>query len=138
MLKLIGKSLAVVLIIASVFCSAYAEDTEDMSAAIEKTQKDIRNTTTRAEMIKSSPEAAKAAEKVKALSGGSANEAEMYDLAADVLTNMKGMSQEQILEMMQKAQKDPEAFVKTWSPEQRKKLEKISDRIPASKNAKHP
>jgi hypothetical protein len=138
MLKLIGKSLAVVLVIASVFCTAYADDHDDMASAIEKTQKDLQNASTRSEMIKSSADAGKAAAQVKSISGGGANEQEMYGLAADVMGNMKNMSQEQIMEAMTQAQKDPEAFLKTWTPEQRKKLEKLSERIPASKSSKTP
>ncbi|UYL07791.1 hypothetical protein B9G69_012120 [Bdellovibrio sp. SKB1291214] len=133
MLKLIGKSLAVVLVIASIFCTAYADDAADMASAIEKTQNDLKNANSRAEMIKGSSDADKAAAQVKSISGGGANEQDMYSLAADVMGNMKGMSQEQIMQTMQQAQKDPEAFLKTWSPEQRKKLEELSGRLPASK-----
>lgn len=137
MLKLIGKSLAVVLFIASVFCTAYADDAADVASSIEKTQNDLKNAASRAEMIKGSSEAGKAAAQVKSISGGGANEQDMYSLAADVMGNMKGMSQEQIMKTMEQAQKDPEAFLKTWSPEQRKKLEEISGRLPAS-NKKNP
>lgn len=134
MFSLIGKSVAVILFIASLFCSAYAlaDDSDDIAAAIEKTQNDLRNSNTRAEMINSSAQAGKAAQQVKTLSGSPANENEMYNLAADVMGNMKGMSQEQIKQVMQQAQKDPEGFLKTWSPEQRKKLETLSERLPAA------
>ncbi|QLY24045.1 hypothetical protein [Bdellovibrio sp. KM01] len=140
MLQLIGKSTAIILFIASLFCGAYAlaDDASEMAAAIEKTQKDLRSSQTRQGMTKESPEAANVAEKVKSMSGSSANENEMYDLAADVLGNMKGLSQEQLMKVMQEAQKDPEGFLKTWTPEQRKKLEGIADRLPASKKGKQP
>ncbi len=140
MLKLIGKSTAVIVFIASLFCGAYAlaNDANELTSAIEKTRKDLRSSQTRQNMTKESPEASKVADNVKSLSGSTANENEMYDLAADVLGNMKGLSQEQLMKVMQDAQKDPEGFLKTWSPEQRKKLESLAERLPASKKGKQP
>ena len=125
---------AAAFILSSVITNAsFADEADEMAAAIEKTQKDILNEQTRENMAKESPEGAKAAEKIKSLAGSAANEQEMYGLASDVLGNMKGLTQEQMMQVIQQAQKDPEGFLKTWSPEQRKKLEDLSGRLPASK-----
>ncbi|WP_413581812.1 hypothetical protein [Bdellovibrio sp. HCB288] len=140
MLGIISKSIAVVIVIASLFCSAYAfaSDEEDTISAIEKTQQDLRNAQARQGMINSSKEASKASEQVKAITGNSANEQELYNLAADVLGNMKGLTSEQLEQVIKQAQKDPEGFLKTWSPEQRKKLEGLAERVPAASKGKRP
>ncbi|WP_413574769.1 hypothetical protein ACLVWU_11115 [Bdellovibrio sp. HCB290] len=140
MLGIISKSIAVIVVIASLFCSAYAfaDDSDDTMAAIEKTQQDLKNAQTRQGMINGSKEATEVSKQIKSMTGNSANEQELYNLASDVLGNMKGLSSEQLAQVIQQAQKDPEGFLKTWSPEQRKKLENLAERMPAAGKGKRP
>jgi hypothetical protein len=117
--------------------TVFADEADDLVKAIEKTQADLTNPKTREAMINTA-DSKKVAEQVKKLSGSSGNEQEMYSLASDVLNNMKGLSQEQLTKIIEQAQKDPEGFVKTWTPEQKKKLESIAERTPAAASGKRP
>lgn len=83
-----------------------------------------------------SPEAKEVAERVKKMAGSPEQQAQIYSLAADILGNMKDMPPDQMEKLMSQAQSDPEGFVKSWTPEQQKKLKSISERIPANQKGK--
>lgn len=101
-------------------------------AAVEKVQQQMQSPSFHQNAAKESSEAAKVEAHVKSISGSAANEQEMYNLAAEVLGNMKDQSPEEMQKMLQEAQQNPEAFLKSWSPEQQRKLKEISERIPAA------
>ena len=117
---------------------AFADEAEELASAIQKTQADMNDPKIRALMINESADSKKVAEQVKKLSGSAMNEQEMYKLASDVLNNMKGLTPDQLNKVIEQAQKDPEGFVKTWTPEQKKKLENLSERLPAASSGKRP
>lgn len=100
--------------------------------ALLKTQETLRSSAGRQEIIHESKAAQEVDQRVKELAGSSASEQEIYDLAADVLGNMKDKSPEQMMQILEQAQKDPAAFAKSWTPAQKKKLEELSQRLPAA------
>ncbi|MEZ0393327.1 MAG: hypothetical protein ACAH59_14000 [Pseudobdellovibrionaceae bacterium] len=85
---------------------------------------------------KESKEAQQVEKHVKDLAGNPENEQEIYNLAADVLGNMKDMTPEQMNEFLRQAQKNPESFQKSWTPEQKRKLKELADRLPSSQKRK--
>ncbi len=99
--------------------------------AVQDVQEQMKNPQFHQNAAKESKEAAAVEKHVKEISGNPQNEQEMYNLAAQVLGNMKDMKPEEMQKMLEQAQKDPEAFMKSWTPEQQKKLKELSERIPA-------
>lgn len=83
-----------------------------------------------------SPEAKAVAEQIKKMAGSPEAEAQIYSLAADILGNMQDMPPDQMERLISKARKDPQGFVKSWTPEQQKKLKAISERLPANQKVK--
>ena len=73
---------------------------------------------------------------MKNLAGTPANEQEIYNLAADILGNSKGGTDQDMQKMLERAKANPEEFARSLTPEQRKKLEDIAKRIPAAHKVK--
>jgi histidyl-tRNA synthetase len=106
---------------------------EETREAVSNVQKQMQAPSFHQNAAKDSKEAAAVEQHVKTLSGSPENEQEMYNLASEVLGNMKDKSPEEMQKLLQDAQKNPEAFLNSWSPEQQKKLKELSERIPAGR-----
>ncbi|MBK9322556.1 MAG: hypothetical protein IPM97_06320 [Bdellovibrionaceae bacterium] len=130
-----SKYLSVFIVVQVIF-SSYSPADQETDAAISEVQGMMQSPDFAKKASKNSPEGTKAAEYVKQISGDAQNEQEMYKLAAEVLGNMKGLSLDQMKEVAEKAKVDPEAFAKTWTPEQLKKLKQLSERMPAANQKK--
>jgi hypothetical protein len=128
------RILLALLLLFSFAHQAHADAPTDKALA--DTQKDLTDPAQRENMIKSSKEAQAVAKQVKDLAGSKENEEALYQLASEVMGNMKGLSEEQMLKIVEQAQKDPEGFLKTWSPAQLQKLKEISEKSPAAKNTR--
>lgn len=115
---------------------SFANADQESDKAIEDVQKMMQQSDFKTKASKNSKEAAAVADQVANISGGGENEQELYKMAAEVLGNMKGKSPEEIIKILEEAKKNPEAFVKSWTPEQQEKLKKISERLPATNKTK--
>lgn len=111
-------------------CSAALADGET-DAAIDSVQKDLANPQARATMVNVSKDAQAQDKQVQSVGGSAANQDEIYKMSADILGNMKGMSVDDINKVLAQAQANPEAFAKTWTPEQLKKLQELAAKISA-------
>ncbi len=105
---------------------------DETRKAVEQVQQQMQSPSFHQNAAKESKEAAAVEQHVKSVAGSAANEQEMYNLAAQVLGNMKDKSPEEMQKIIEQAQKNPEAFLNSWTPEQQKKLKEISERIPAA------
>ena len=114
--------------------SAYADS--ETRKAVEEVQSQMQSSSFQENAAKESKEAAAVRKHVKELSGNSSNEQDLYKLAAEVLGNMKDNSPEEMQRILQEAQKNPAAFAESWTPEQKKRLKEISERIPAAQGQK--
>jgi len=109
-------------------CSTALADAET-DAAIDSVQKDLANPQTRAAAVNSSKEAQEQDRQVQSVAGSATNQDEIYKMSADILGNMKGMSMDDINKVLQQAQTNPEAFAKTWTPEQLKQLNELAAKV---------
>lgn len=97
-------------------------------ASMERVQQELRDPVKRQKMIDS--DAAKQADQnVKSVGGSEMNQQQMYELSAEVFGNFKGKSPEEMDKLLEEAQKNPEAFMNSWSPEQKAKLKQLSNQI---------
>jgi hypothetical protein len=116
------------------FCLAFSLTSfadQETRNAVSNVQEQMKKPEFHKNAAKESGEAAAVESHVKQISGGAANEQEMYNLAAEVLGNMKDMKPEDMQKMLEQAKKNPEAFMNSWTPEQKQKLKELSERIPA-------
>lgn len=78
--------------------------------------------------------AKKAMKSVEQLSGSDPMlEKSIYEASAQIFGNFQGKSPEEILKVLENAQKDPKSFFNNLSIDQQKLIRDISLRIPASK-----
>lgn len=111
--------------------------------ALLQTQQMLRDQKAREAVAAKDPKAKAAHEQVKGLAGNAKNEQDMYELSAGVLEDMvkkTGGDSKELQEMLEKAQKDPAGFAKSFSPEQQKQLKAIEQEIdhPDGGSAKAP
>lgn len=104
---------------------------DETRAAVKAVQDQMKSPQFHKDAAKNSKDAAEVEKRVKELAGSEANEQEIYNLAADVLGNMQDMTPEQMTQLLKEAQNNPEAFANKFTPEQRRKLKELSERIPA-------
>ncbi|MGE0632324.1 MAG: hypothetical protein AB7O96_07955 [Pseudobdellovibrionaceae bacterium] len=106
---------------------------QETDEAITKTQQMLKQPEARKNLIKGSDAAIATDNNVKSLAGSNADEQAIYELAADVLGNMKGKSPEELSKAVAEGNLNPAGFANSWTPEQKKKLSEISNRSPAAK-----
>lgn len=109
---------------------AFADDEiAEYTKAVEKTQKDLTNATQRQQLI-TTPEAKEAAAQVKDVTGGNKMDQEtIYKLASQILGEVKGNDSVGLKEALANAQKDPQKFLQSLSPELQKQIRELAGRI---------
>ena len=105
---------------------------EETRAAVKEVQTQMRDPKFRDEKNNDSQEAKAVIKKIKEVAGSEANEQEIYNLAAEVLGNMQDLSPDQMTKLLQEAQSNPEAFANKMTPEQKRKLKEIAEKLPAA------
>lgn len=109
------------------------ETPEEVAKAIEEVQKAMASPDFSKKAAAESKEAAQVANYVSEISGNPELEREIYKLAAEVLGNMKGQNINQMQQILNEAKNNPEAFANKWTPEQRRKLQELSQKLPAAR-----
>lgn len=104
--------------------------------AIQEVQLQMKNANFGENAAKESAEARDVHNYVKGISGNPQQTQEIYDLAAEVLGNMKGLNPEQMQKLLEAAKNDPSQFADSWTPEQKEKLKKLSNRLPSANQKK--
>ncbi len=115
-----------------------------VDSATEKGMKDtqdlLRDKKQRDELMKKDSKAKEADSKVNAVTGGDAvNNQKLYDISADImpaLMSSVGNDPVKAMELLQKAQSDPEAFYKSLPKEIRDKIRGVASDIESKGNAK--
>lgn len=106
----------------------------DTRSGVAQTQELLKDPEFRAKNAKESKPAAELDSHIKSMTKNPATEQQIYELAAEVMGNMKDLTPEQMAKVVDEAQKNPEAFANNFSASQKNKLHDISDRIPAGKS----
>ena len=112
-----------------------SEQEQALSGAVEE----LTDPAKRSENLKKDPKAAKSDEMVKEV-GGEYSE-EIYGLAGEVMQSLVKKTQgdpDKMEQLLKDAEKNPEAFANTFTPDQKKALKELSKKIEKSKQNKLP
>lgn len=113
--------------------SAPSRADEDTRSGVAHTQELLKDPEFRAKNAKESKPAEELDSHIKAMTKNPATEQQIYELAAEVMGNMKDLTPEQMAKVVEEAQKNPAAFANSFSASQKSKLHEIADRVPAAK-----
>jgi hypothetical protein len=120
------------------FDRALAEDELDgrtLETAIKGTQDVLTDPKARQDAARGNPQAGAVLEQIKSLTGSKANEAELYQIAADVMRSLAqrtGGNPDKMVQELLNAHQNPAAFGETFSPEQKKAIEQLAGKITAT------
>ncbi|HEY8280257.1 MAG TPA: hypothetical protein VIH99_11580 [Bdellovibrionota bacterium] len=116
---------------------AFALDKND-EQALKETQNLLSDEKALAEFTKGNPAAANALDQVKIMTGGDATkQAEIKNISSSIFTDMVKANNGDpaaIQSQLQNALKDPQAFMKSLSPEQQKRIRDLASEL-EKKNA---
>lgn len=133
------KNLAAVFVCALVCAvSLYAETAEE-TKALDETLSILVSPEQRKQILEKDPKAKEADDFALQVGGNAANQQKIYELAAKVMADLakNGNSDpEKMMQILEKANKDPEGFANTFSPEQKKMLQELAAEIEKSKPTK--
>lgn len=120
--------------------ASFAQSDQSTDKALKETQDLLRDKSQRDELMKKDSKAKAADSKVNAVTGGdTANNQKLYDISADimpVLMQAVGNDPTKAMELLQKAQTDPEGFYKGLPPEIREKIRGVASDIESKGAAK--
>jgi hypothetical protein len=123
------------LILSVILASAPALALDDASStALLQTQQMLTNPSQRQKALDENPRA-KAMDAAARQAVGDQNTADIYELASDLMATLaeeSGGDPAKMMELLQKAQKDPQSLESKFTPAQRAKIKAISERMPAS------
>jgi hypothetical protein len=118
---------------------ARAETLDPQTAkALEETQKILNDPTARKSAAGKDPQALEVEKQIEALGGSPQNAAEIYRIASQVLGNLvtqTGGDPDKMMELLDKAAKNPEAFGNTLTQDQKNEIHTLSQKLPASTGA---
>ncbi len=130
-------------ILASVFGLSLMLMAETLTPAQEKALagaiEELTHPAKRAEALKKSPKAAESDKFVKEV-GGEYSE-DLYQLAGKLMENLTREGHgdpDQMDQILEKARKDPEGFAKTFTPEQKRLLKELGQKIEKNKKPSLP
>jgi len=118
--------------------SLYAATAEE-TKALDETLSILISPEQRKQILDKDPKAKEADDFALQVGGNAANQQKIYELAAKVMADLakNGNSDpDQMMKILEKAGKDPEAFANTFSPEQKKMLQELAAEIEKSKPTK--
>lgn len=119
--------------------ATFAEDDKEIEHyknAVKQTQELLQNKSQRDAAIQQSPEAKKAAEKVKALAGDAVTEEEYYKLASEIFGNYQ--NEEAMKKSISEGMRNPAEFLNSLTPEQRAKIQELSRKLNPGAGLKNP
>lgn len=113
----------------------FADDGDD--AAVKEAQDLMRSESQRAEVIKQNPKAQQAdAFALQAVGGDQGLKNQVYDVSADIMSTVKDLGGGDTIkmnELLQKALKDPGAFLKSLPADQQAKIRGIANQVESNK-----
>jgi hypothetical protein len=105
------------------------------SEALVRTQAMLRDPQQRAKATSETPQAQFVDKQTQSLAGTPENANAIYDLSADIMESLALKTNgdpAKMKEILDQAKNDPKAFAEKLTPEQRKKLQEISQKIPVN------
>jgi hypothetical protein len=121
-----------------------AQEAEGLSdsdmEALRQTQELLENPALRQNYLKENAEASKVDQKVRQLGASKENTEEIYKISSDIaatLVKKTGGDSAKLQQLLQEALKNPEAFAGELTPEQIRRIKKVSEKIDAQ-NVKKP
>lgn len=120
------------LVALAMFSASVSAAESDHRESVRKVQEQMKKPGFSKEAEQDSPDAARVNRQIEGLAGSQADIDAIYGLAADILGNMQDMTPEQMMKVIEEAQKDPQGFASKWTPEQRRRLKELSGRLPAA------
>ena len=104
--------------------------------ALDKTTEMLRNSAQFNAAAKENPNAQKSADQLNAITLDPAQQQKMREISAGIFSDVaktSGGSEEKIMEALQKAQSNPEAFAKSLTPEQQAQIRSLASEIEKKK-----
>lgn len=133
------KNLAPFLVCAWVCAVSLHAETPDETKALDETLSILISPDQRKQILDKDPKAKEADDFALQVGGNAANQQKIYELAAKVMADLAkngNWNPDKMMEILDKANKDPESFAKTFSPEQKKMLQDLAAEIEKAKPAK--
>lgn len=126
----------------SVVNSARAENKKMDAAsqeALRQTIQLLNSPVQRGEVIGKDPKAKSADDQVQSLMGTPENTAKLYELAGKIMENLATQAEgdpQKMMEILEKAQRDPASFAASFTPEQQKMLQDLAKQVETSGSMK--
>lgn len=129
----------IVLIITAFALSVFAEDDKEAEyykEAMKQTQGLMLDKNQREQIFKESPDAQRAANKVKELAGDPKTEEEYYKLATEIFGSYK--DEASMKKSISEGTRDPAAFYNSLTPEQKAKILELGKKLAPGTGLKNP
>lgn len=104
-------------------------------SALEQTQKILRDPSARGKVLDSDPSARKNDSNLLQITGGGANQQEIYEIAAIIFEGLLSETSgdpAEVEKIMSEAQKDPTKFYEKLKPADQSRIKKLAEKIQAS------
>lgn len=133
-------ALSVLTLAQTAYCAANEQDQLDAASdeALARTQAMLRDPQQRAKATSATRQAQFVDKQAQSLAGTPENTNAIYDLSADIMESLvlkTNGDPAKMKELLDQAKNDPKAFAEKLTPEQRKKLQEISQKIPVNGSA---
>lgn len=119
----------------------YAQNDPAIDSAMKETQDLLKNKSQRDELMKKDSKAREADNRVNAVTGGDAAQSQkLYDISSDIMPALMeavGNDPTKAMELLQKAQNDPESFYKSLPKEIQNKIRGVASDIESKKATKN-
>lgn len=115
--------------------SAYSNDKKLDAAsqeALRQTIQLLNSPVQRGEVIQKDSKAKAADDQVQSLMGTPENTAKLYELAGKIMENLANQAEgdpQKMMEILEKAQRDPSSFASSFTPEQQKMLQDLAKQV---------
>lgn len=133
-MNLVSKSCVLIFALMTPIVFAQNQQTDQATQnALEQTQQMLNNPAFRDKAVKENSETRKAHDSVNKLTGGNQNlNNQVYGLSSNIfgdLVRQAGGDEAKLLQLMQEAQKNPDAFANKLTPAQREEIRKLASEI---------
>lgn len=133
------KNLASIFVCALACAASLHAETPQETKALDETLSILLSPDQRKQIIDKEPKAKEADDFALQVGGNAANQQKIYELAAKVMADLAKNGKwdpDKMMQILEKANKDPESFANTFSPEQKKMLQELAAEIEKAKPAK--
>jgi len=118
--------------------TAYCESEEEKNKALQEVMNMLVSPAQRQKLIDDDKKAKEADDFALQVGGNEANRQKIYEIAAKMMQNLTEKSSgdpEQMKKILEEANKDPEGFAKTFTPEQKQMLQDLAKEVEKTKTS---